>query len=351
MSTQNAPALSWNALFLSGSVVSLSMSLWRARAKILPGDLGIEDTAEVKAALSLGCHRLAPASAFDEILRVAREAQKAVDQLSMNFGLIKGARFIPEKNLGTLLERLRALKIEFEAGVSAFVEGYDPMREAQLPVIKAALEDATTPPIAQAAYDRLVAEYPTASQVLTKFSFGWSTYSITSPKTAEAGKFAAQETEEVKSIVADMVKQLREETGETLKGIISLATKGGKLNKRTIEAAQETITRIRGLNILGDRALSEQLDALEKALTHVDRAKVGDGFISGLSQIQNTLETSIADAVANAEKTLTGVGYRAIETDDQEVANEEVLTMGGATTVGPVAPLTNGYAADAFEGL
>jgi hypothetical protein len=346
MSTQNqqSAALSWNALFLSGSVVSLSISLWRARAKILPSDLGIEDTAEVKAALSLGCHRLAPASAFDEILRISREAQKAIDQLSMNFGLIKGARFIPEKNLAVLLERLHALKAEFYVAAKEFATNYDPMREGQLPVIKAALEAATTPAIAKAAYDRLVAEYPTAAQVLAKFSFSHSTYSVTSPKSAEAGKFAAEETEEVKSIVADMVKQLRDETSETLKTVMSLATKGGKLNKRTIEAAQETIGRIRGLNILGDHVLNDQLDAMEKALAAVDRAKVGDGFVQGLNAIQATLETSIADAVAQAEKTLTGVGHRSIEVEDEEVP---------ALPVPPPLPVqyANGHAPDAFEGL
>lgn len=337
--TTQTPKLSWSALFHNGSVVSLSISLWRARAKILASDLGIEDTAEVKAALSLGCHRLAPSKAFDDILAIAREAQKVIDQLSMNFGLIKGARFIPEKNIALLTERLSELKGQFYVAVEAFRDGYDPMRQQQLPILKLALvEAAGSLEVANRAYDRLVAEYPSAAEVITKFSFAYSLYTVTSAKSAEAQKFAQQETDEVKSIVADMVKQLRDETSETLKSVISLATKGGKLNKRTIESAQATIERIKGLNILGDTVLGDQLAAVEKALGLVDRSEVTTGFVTGLSQIQSTLETSLADAIAEAEQALTGVGHRAIEVEEEGPAQ--------------AGPYLNGHAeANAFEGL
>ncbi len=308
--------LSWNALFLSGSVVSLSTSMWRARAKIRAEDLGIDNTSEVQAALSLGNHRLAPAKAFEDILKPAREASRVIDFYSVNFGLIKGARYVPEANLPKLLAELNRLKIEFYDATQAFMDNFEPTRAAMLPVIGQALKDATKDWVAaEKAFQRIQAEYPSALEVRGKFSLGWSVYAIRSPKTADAGAFAEQETQEVKSIVADMVKQLRGEMTEKLQDILSITAKGGKLQGKSLESANQMLDRLETLNILGDTVLVDQIRAMRSVLSSVDTEKVAGAnydatLVTGLNDIQKVLETSVEEAIANAERTLTGVGRR-----------------------------------------
>lgn len=309
--TAKVSRLGWNDLFMKGSVVDLTTSLWRARIKVKAQDLGIPDSEEVAQALSLGQHRLAPADAFEEIMEPARKAARAIDYYSLPFGLIPGARFVPDGNMPALLTRLREYKSQFNVAVEAFIDSYDEIKGEQLPVIEQALIDAAkTPADAARAFDRVQSEYPDKHEVQAKFNLRWSVYSISTTKSRAAADALAGETDEVKDVIREMVSQLRGEMTAKLSKILELANKGGKVNKRTLESCMELLDRIENLNILGDEVLAAQVAALRNYLTDVDRTKVDAGFITGLNDIQQTLETSIEDAIAAAESNLTGVGRR-----------------------------------------
>lgn len=307
--------LGWNDLFMSGSIVDLTTSIWRARIGLKAVDLGIEYSEDVQKALSLGSHRLAPAKAFERIMEPSRAAARAIDYYSLNFGLIRGARYVPDANLPKLLEQLRKYKQDFAAAVDDFVAGYDDMKATMLPIIEKAMIDAAKHPDAAArAFERVQAEYPSAEAVRGKFKLAWSIYAVQGAKSKVAAEAAADETDTIKDVVRDMVTQLRGDMQEKLADVLDLINKGGKLQERSIESALAVLDRVDSLNILGDEVLSDQVGALRSALQTVDRGKrVSDDFVVSLEGIKKTLEASVEEAVAAAEQNLTGLGRRKIE--------------------------------------
>ncbi len=317
--------LSWDKLFLTGSVVSLSTSLWRARVQIKADDLGIDDTVAVQTALSLGCHRLAPPRAFEAILEPARAAARAIDYYSLNFGLIKGARYVPEKNIPALEAELKANKEKFKLAVDEFMQNYEKTKEEMLPIIEQALVDAANnPQCAVSAFERIKAEYPTANEVKDRFDLSWSVYAIKSAKTENIADAAAQEAEGVKSIIGDMVKQLRGDLTEKLKAILEITTRGGKLSDKSLISAKQLLDRVDSLNVLGDETLSQQIKAMRKALSTVSEGQYDDGFVVGLNDIQKNLQESVEQAIKDAEENLTGVGRRKLTIVPQPAAQQEV---------------------------
>lgn len=303
--------LTWDKLFLNGSVVGLTNSLWRARVQIKASDLGIEDTDAVRTALSLGCHRLMPLKSFEEITRQHREASKLIDYYSVNFGLIRGARYVPEKNLPILIEELKKAKERFYLAVDSFMNNYEKTKDEMLPIIEKALLDAANDPIAAVnAFNRIKQEYPLANEVRSKFSLGYSVYAIRSAQNEGVANAAAEESEGVKSIIADMVKQLRDDLTCKLSDILKIVNDGGKLNDKSIEAANNILNRVDSLNVLNDRVLSDQINAFRKALASVTDGKYDGNFVVGLDNIKKTLETSVEEAIKDAEESLTGVGKR-----------------------------------------
>lgn len=321
--------LRWDALFLNGSIVSLSIGAWRARAGLKASDLGLEDSPEVAKALTLPTTRLMPRKAFEDITTESRAANALIDRYTMNFGLIRGARFIPAGQLPRLIAELEVVQGRHRAAADAFIgpDGakFNENRDAILPVIRKAIQDAAkTPEAAEAAFQRIQAEYPTASEVREQFQLSWSIYNLSSPKTAATAEAAKQEAEGVKSILGDMVKQLREDVQVRVKELAEIALKGGKLREGSIQATMELLDRVDALNILGDTELSQQTGALRRLLRGVDPKEVGAGFVAGLSGVQEALSASVQEAVQAAEERLTGVGNRSLDLDPEEAAPESL---------------------------
>lgn len=309
--------LNWNALFANGSIVDLHTSMWRARLGIKPSDLGIDDTTAVQKVLSLGCHRLAPAKAFEDINEPAKAAARAIEHYSMNFGLIRGARYVPDTNLPKLLGALRKYKNEYMEAVNAFMDNYDKMKAEQMPIIRAALRDAAqTPEAAENAYRRIMAEYPSSNEVRQKFGLRWNVYAIQGAKSRAALAAATEESENVKGIVSSMVTELRSEMQDKLKKVLDIATKGGRLSTKTIESAHTMLDRIESLNVLGDQVLAQQIGSLRAAFANMDKGQVTEDFTMGLNQVQEALEASVEEAIAQAEQNLTGVGKRKLSVEE-----------------------------------
>ncbi len=333
MPTQNG--LSWNALFLQGSVVSLSTSLWRARVQLKAQDLGIEANSDVEAALSLGCHRLAPPKAFEAILEPCREAGRVIDYYSINFGLIKGARYVPEKNIAVLTARLAELKTAFDLAVEGFMTNYEATKTAMLPVIERALVAAAKDADSAAnAFQRIQAEYPSPSEARARFALSWSVYSIKSAKSSENHAFAEQETQQVKSIIGDMVKQLRDDMAGKIQAILKIATNGGKIHQKSIDACTACLDRVESLNILGDETLKDQIGAFRKVLAGISDGVGAAGMVEGLNQIQTNLEASVQEAIEAAEQSLTGVGRRRFAVDETETPAPAPIANGKDTYAG-----------------
>lgn len=321
--------LSWGSIFQAGSVVDLDVKIWTAKLGIKPQDLGILNSPEVAKAISLGCYRLAPKESFDKVREVAARARRAVEYSSFHFAFIRGARFTPEPKLGKLLAELSFCKGEFgEVADEYCFQEYEGNRVEMLPIIRKACSDASKDPeVVEAAFSRILSLYPTKEEVRKKFSMSWTIYAIKGAQTLAAAEVAGQETENVKSIVRDMVLQLREEVSDRVGAVMGAFAKGAKIPKKTIDATRETIKRVDEMNIFNDRELSDQIRKLSLI---VDRAEnyepilkgVPDGGIIGeLASIQVSIEQSVEEAVQAAEESLTGLGKRKLDLSGEGAAD------------------------------
>jgi hypothetical protein len=284
----------------------------------------------VASALALGNHRLAPAKAFENVAAVIAEARRAIDDLSLSFVFIKGARYVPAQNMDKLRARLAECREKFTAEVDTFIEGYEATKGEMLPVIRKALRDAARPvpatlgkndeilapartadEVAAAAYERVLGEYPSADEVREKFRLIWNVYAVQGPKAEGAAAAMEGETDTVKSVLRDMVAGLREEVTTKLAEVLALIQKGGKLHERSLESARAVLARVDAVNVLGDEELTRQVSAFRRALDGVRAGeRVGDATVTGLADVAKALSADLEEATAAAEAKLTGVGRR-----------------------------------------
>jgi hypothetical protein len=305
-------SLTWDDLFLSGSVVGLSTSVWGARLKLKPKDFGIEDSASVEQALSIGSTRLAPAESFREINEIVHLAKKAVDHYGLTFAFIFGTRYVPAHNLEKLTNRLTELRVSFNIAVDAFVANYQQTKDAMMPVVEQALRDAARTEEAVAeAIARIRQEYPTAEEVMSKFGLTWSVYAIKGPKQAGAADTAAAEAEAVKAVIGSMVGQLRADVTTKLQDVLALVQRGGVLRGASLVVALDVLDRVDEVNVLGDAELTRQVRQLRAILRGIETGKrVPDSTVAGIADIKLALEVGMADAVMAAELKLTAPGRR-----------------------------------------
>jgi hypothetical protein len=64
------------------------------------------------------------------------------------------------------------------------------------------------------------------------------------------------------------------------------------------------------VNVAGDSALDAQVKALKSLLDSVDEGIAPPSMINQLKTIQGELESSVEQAIADAERNLTAVGRR-----------------------------------------
>lgn len=323
-------ALTWNDLMLRGSIVTLAISKWPARLRITPMDLGIDDSKEVDAALVLGSHRLLPREAFAEISAAAGRALKVIHGHSLPFGMMWGARYVPDGNMAKLGEKLKECRAEFYGAVESFITNYEKVKAEQLPIIKKALLDAaqsvaavaddtgavvvpsrTKEEVAAAAYARLCTEYPPADIVRGKFGLSWGIFEIKGARDNGVAVALQDEGVEVKNAIAEMARSLRDEVTGKLGTVLGLIQRGGKLQKKSIDAALAVLDHVESVNVLDDEVLAKQVAALRRTMIAIKLdERVPDATVSGLTDIKVALESNLAEAVAAAEEKLAGVGRR-----------------------------------------
>lgn len=299
-----------DALFEQGSVIDLTVSTWAARARLTAEDLGFEPTSEVKKALSLGCHRLAPSEAFVEVNKAITDAEDAIWKCSVPFPLIRGARFVPNKKQDELATQLTSAQRRFTAAVEAFGIGYEEMQLKHRPVMETAMaEAAKTPEAAKEAVKRLAGIYPSTLEVKKRFRMTWTAYNLTAPKSSVLSEGA----DEVQSIAASFVEGLRTEVKEKLVTLIKLAQDAGdtgKLNQRSLNSAIEVLDRVAEMNeFIGDSVLGRSVELLKKLLT-MGKESNPLTLARELDEVGKAIEVSTENAIAEAEAKLTGKGRR-----------------------------------------
>jgi hypothetical protein len=308
-------AFTIEALNSAGSQFADTYGRWRARIKIRPEDLGIEDSSELRAALNLGSHHLAPPDAFDTIDAIVNKARKLVDRNSLPFaGIIEGLRYVPAGKIPKLNEDLKLLQAEFYAEADRLAVDYPNMRAAHYPTIEIALREAAkTPEAAAMALARLQQEYP--ANIRGRFNFSYRFLAIAAPQTAEAAAIAGDGAAEAREAVEGMITSLRSEISGKVEELVKACQGDKPLHQKSINAAFEVLANVESLNAtLGDSNLARQITALRGTLS-IAKALGNSEVSKELSNVKTQLEQGMAEAVAEAEAKLTSVGCRKIQID------------------------------------
>jgi len=307
-----AKQLSWDDLFLQGSIINLTSSRWTARLTMTPADLGIEPSAEVTKALALGAHRLAPLEAFKDITAAHSKAVKIVQQNTLCFPLVHGARYAPTSKVEAILRLLREARAEHDAAVDAFVDSYQTIKDQMLDVLSVALREAAkTDAAADAAMERIRRAYPTSTEVKAAFSLSWSVYAVTGARSAGTTEAIESETSSVRSTIAAMVREMREETTAKIAAVQKCIANGGALTQRTIDSAIAALDRVDAINVLGDDKLTVQTAALRALLRTVQAGEdVKPEEVKALDAIKAAIQADTAAAIEAAEAKIGGVQKR-----------------------------------------
>jgi hypothetical protein len=311
--------VTWNDLFTQGTLIDYSVHLWRARIQLKPEDLGIDMTDDIQKAFSFGCHRLAPASAFEEINAAVGGWERDIKEHSLAFPILDGVRYVPDDQVKVLQQKLDMRLREFNIAVEYFIAQYENMMTDMLPIIEQALLSAAkTPEAAAAAISRVTQEYPSREKVAQKFGLEWNFFTIAIPASKEAAVTAKSAIPQVQKVINSMVEQLRNELSDKVASLLDLAKKAKDGKSRTKEgfgstsrnSALAVLDKVDRLNVLGDTVLREQTQVLRSLLdsSEMDMNTV----ISDLAKVKGNLESDIATATAAAEKKLTGLGNRKI---------------------------------------
>lgn len=305
--------ITWKDLFTTGSLVSLQISQWTGITKLKPADLGLENTEEIKTALSsLGYERLVRKETIDPIRKTEMDSRRIVASLSIPFPLISGAFFIPQENREELEKKLAEQQENFYEMVTEFCENYDENLEEIKPILyQAILQITKKEKIAAKAINRISNKAPSIMEIADKFLFDWNLFSIDVPRDEKVGEEA--------DLVLDMVKQmsasLRQEVMDKVKNLIEITkkqTKRGyrkKISERSSQSAKDLIEKIRKLNVFGDKTLNFVLAELERAvLYYVNDNRTA--FENTLLTVKSAIEDTSKEAIEDIKSNLAGIGER-----------------------------------------
>lgn len=300
--------LSWEQLFLQGSLFDFSAGFWSGQVRLKPKDLGIPNTHAVKEALNMAHIRLVKKDHIDDLRKIVQEARGLIEKNSIPFTLVKGAAYIPISRRVELEARLEQLKIEFNASVAIFVLEYEGLRAEMEPIIRKAIADATIGDSIVGA-ERVLGMYPPKEVISHKFHFSWFSFAMSAPLdgaiAGEIEKSAGQVTDAVKS----MVSSLRDKVIKKISEIIDLIVRGGKYSSKTINSARRAIQNARKLNILNDTTLERTLGQFESVLVSYN----GDNENpESFELIRDRLKTNLDKAVEEATDRLMSLGKRKV---------------------------------------
>jgi len=315
--------ITWNDIFTQGTLVDFSVHMWRARIQLTAKDLGIDQTDDVVQALSFGCHRLAPAKAFEGVNKQVRLWMGAIEEHSLNFPLLKGVRYVPDDQVSELQLKLERYQRAFNQAVMDFIDDYANVQEEMIPVLKSALREAAKGEVAaEQAIERVISEYPSAARIQEKFGLEWNFFTISLPSSKEAVETAKSAVPQIQKVMESMIVELRKELSGKVETLLSLASKAKQGKARTkqgfgdksVTSALAVLDKVERLNVLNDPVLRDQTRALKSLLNSSEGMDVS--LISGeLDNVKKSLKEDVAQAASQAEQRLTGLGKRKLNMD------------------------------------
>ena len=309
-------AITWSDLFVNGTLINYSQHFWRAKEQLTAEDLGIQESTDVKRAISFGSLKLAPKESFDSLNTIAREWEKDIKFHSLAFPLLTSVRYVPDSEVKNLEKKLKVHTENFQKEVKAFLLKFSVIKEQQLAVIKQALIDAAqSEKDALEAYQRVCAEYPDEEKVESKFLLEWNFFTINIPSSKQAATMARRAAPQIQEVLTSMVSELRSELSSRITTLIDMTKKiqeGSSrfsgLNPKNKEATNAILDRVNSLNFFDDPVIRRQVANLKDLLENDNL----DQVLVGLTQANETINKDVEKAV---EKAKIKIGKRKLTLD------------------------------------
>jgi hypothetical protein len=299
-----------------GVLISTSIRYWRGCKRLRPEDLGLDASKVSKRLIALGQKRLIPKDALSDFALIESRTHSMVEGASFPF-LGGIARFIPNPNLGTTVDRLEKLRGEFMEATERFAEGYSPLRD------KAMAEWRDAAYQLQGNAEHLIAtieqSFPPAGNITKRFSFEFQMFQISAPESirleitngvaeheaAESRLRIANEASRrmqinLDSFIRESVASLRHETARLASDVLATIDGSEKgVHQRTLNRISTFIENFRSLNFAGDQNLENTLEQFRRELLNrsAEEYRNNPGAMANLTDGLNSLRENAVKLV------------------------------------------------------
>lgn len=310
----------YDVLFTTGSLLSLNISRWGMSTRLKESDLEIEKVPDI---IHLGKKMLIQPSIFNQFAQVEQRARTYLKRVSREFPFAK-AYFVAASNIKDTRAQLNTFKEEYDILTRSFIENYETNKEEVL--------------VAYPTYaEELRKSYPAVADLPSKFKFKFGEFRISMPNALEevnVGLLIAEEQEvarltadtkarleenanaqlaEITDFVSTSIKDLREDVDSVFAIIINKINKGEVVSDTNKNTLARKIQDFGKLNIFGDKALAERIEAVKAFLAENRDLKDKEN-----GEDREALKTFLLEAKTVAQNTtdissLTGEYFRALE--------------------------------------
>jgi hypothetical protein len=307
-------------IYRSGVIVDLSVSSWRAIAKLDPREVGLES---VPQEIYLGHKNLMRREYLQEISSIECKAGSWLVRNSWSFP-VGQCRFLSYATLPKALEKMKEFENLFYQAVDRFVFEYAPRRDemiAHFNLIFDEMLDKAYPNgnvevgdkvrIKAQLMLKLEAKYPRVGELRSKFSFDFIVFEVTGSdfrglnysEATDKANTAIVAQEEYRKKIGQKMDAFSESVINRLQtmvlqvtGKLSERTKAGKLNQNTIKGFRNWVARFRELNFIG-LDVDQSLNDLERKLNDAEKSDLSS------AEFQAALERDIQAIQETASKT------------------------------------------------
>lgn len=313
-----------DALVRKGVLVTIHIGRWRARHKLAPEDLGLDQKAArtLSEALDLGHKLLLPRPTLDDLARLESAGRANLARHSLDSRL--GA-FVSDEALPRFLEAHDGLRRQYLGIRDNILEQLPRLRDAAVRRFQAAAKEIyhhLHPDAAEAVFvekyvDRALAHWPSANQISGSFYFDakLSLVPLASELAREQARlaelredervrdelrrqFADERHRQIDGFLTDVVSSLRAMVYKSVATALRTLDRNDAPAPRTIASLRRLVERVRMLNVYGDQDIEAQLGRLEQALvpakrrTPVTAAKLRTALV----ELSETTEDAIREA-------------------------------------------------------
>ena len=118
--------MSFQKVFNDGNLVDVHVSIWTAKKKLTPEDLGLNET-DFNNTINLGSKKLIPAEVITRLRRYESRARNLLINYSFPF-VFGSARFIPKKKFIKFAEKMESIINDFNNEADNLVKHYSQYR-------------------------------------------------------------------------------------------------------------------------------------------------------------------------------------------------------------------------------